>query len=73
MIVDSPKNILSAKSVGLRVIALATGMRSEQELSQYLPDYILDDNRNYISLTTLFQNLQIYKPINTALKTFNDS
>ena len=54
---DSPKDILSAKSVGLRVIAVATGMHSEEELSQYSPDYILDNNWNYISLTHTISKL----------------
>ena len=44
---DSPKDILSAKSVGLKVIAVATGMHSKEELSQYLPDFVLDNNWNY--------------------------
>jgi len=47
---DSPKDILSAKSVGLKVIAVATGMHSEEELAQYSPDYTLDNNWNYRSL-----------------------
>ena len=54
---DSPKDILSAKSVGLRVIAVATGMHSEEELSQYSPDYILDNNWNYISLNHTISKL----------------
>jgi phosphoglycolate phosphatase-like HAD superfamily hydrolase len=47
---DSPKDILSAKSVGLRVIAVATGMHSEEALSRYSPNFILDHNWNYKNL-----------------------
>jgi phosphoglycolate phosphatase-like HAD superfamily hydrolase len=54
---DSPKDILSAKSVGLKVIAVATGMHSEEELSKYSPDYILDNNWNYRSLNEAISKL----------------
>jgi phosphoglycolate phosphatase-like HAD superfamily hydrolase len=54
---DSPKDILSAKSVGLKVIAVATGMHSEEELSQYSPDFILDNNWNYRSLYAAISKL----------------
>ena len=54
---DSPKDILSAKSVGLKVIAVATGMHSKEELSQYSPDYILDNNWNYRSLNEAISKL----------------
>ena len=54
---DSPKDILSAKSVGLKVIAVATGMHSKEELSQYSPDYILNNNWNYRSLNEAISKL----------------
>jgi phosphoglycolate phosphatase-like HAD superfamily hydrolase len=54
---DSPKDILSAKLVGLKVIAVATGMHSEEELSKYSPDYILDNNWNYRSLNEAISQL----------------
>jgi len=54
---DSPKDILSAKSVGLKVIAVTTGMHSEEELSRYSPDYILGNNWNYRSLNEAFSKL----------------
>lgn len=47
---DSPKDILSAKSVKLKVIAVATGMHSREDLSQYSPNFILDHDWNYAEL-----------------------
>ena len=59
---DSPKDISSAKSVGLKVIAVATGMHSEKELSQYSPDYILGNNWNYRSLNEAISKLTNLQP-----------
>jgi phosphoglycolate phosphatase-like HAD superfamily hydrolase len=38
---DSPKDIISAKNAGLKVISAPTGAHSQSELKQFLPDLIL--------------------------------
>ena len=47
---------------GIQVIAVATGMHSEEELSQYSPDYILDNNWNYRSLNEAISKLTNLQP-----------
>jgi len=41
---DSPKDIESAKNVGLSVIAVPTGSHLSHELSVFNPDFILEDS-----------------------------
>ena len=40
---DSPKDILSAKANGLRVLGVATGMHSVDELKAFQPDHIVEN------------------------------
>lgn len=40
---DTPKDILCAKYFGARVVAVATGNFTREELKKYDPDYLLDD------------------------------
>lgn len=40
---DTEKDIKAAKKVGVKVIAVATGRHTKEELEPYEPDYLLDD------------------------------
>ena len=44
MIGDSPRDISSARYSGLKVLAIATGQHSYDELLNLNPDYILDSD-----------------------------
>jgi phosphoglycolate phosphatase-like HAD superfamily hydrolase len=41
---DSPKDILSAKANGLKVLAIATGLHTVNELREYQKDHILENS-----------------------------
>jgi phosphoglycolate phosphatase-like HAD superfamily hydrolase len=44
---DTPKDIACARAIGARVIAVATGQVSRQELADHAPDVLLDSFENH--------------------------
>jgi phosphoglycolate phosphatase-like HAD superfamily hydrolase len=47
---DSPRDISSAKSSGLPVIAVSTGVHSHEELTSHNPNYMLKNTWDYSDL-----------------------
>jgi len=54
---DSPKDIISAKNAGLKIISTPTGAHSQSELKQFLPDLILSPNWKLKDLIKGINNL----------------
>lgn len=56
---DSPRDILSAKASGLKVISVTSGGHSRHELAQYKPDLILYPDWNIKDLTTGIKKITV--------------